>query len=512
MTFGVSESTVERAALEWFEDVGWQVRFGPAIAPGEPLVERAAYDQVVLIQRLQGAIDRLNPGVPAAACDEAVRRITSLSEPALIARNRAFHRLLCDGIEVELPRPEGGISGHRVRLVDPDHADANDWLAVNQFTVVEARRTRRPDVVLFLNGLPLVVVELKDPTKESADVWSAYNQLQTYHHELTDLFAYNEALVISNGVEARIGSMTSEREWFMRWRTIDGVELAPPATPELEVLIKGLLTPQRLLGFLRQFVVFEEERGKVSKKLAGYHQYHAVNAAVEATLAATSPSGDRRAGVVWHTQGSGKSLTMVFFAGRIVLEPDLENPTIVVLTDRNDLDDQLFGTFARCHGLLRQTPVQAESSAQLRQLLSVAAGGVVFTTLQKFLPDAPGARFPLLTARRNVVVIADEAHRSQYDFIDGFARNLRDALPNATFIGFTGTPIELEDRNTRAVFGDYIDVYDIQRAVEDGATVPIYYESRLAKLELPDEEKPKVDIAFEEVTEGEEETAKEHLK
>ena len=509
---GVSESTVEKAALEWLAEVGWQVRFGPEIAPGEPLAERTAYDQILLTQRLRDAVDHLNPNVPMAAREDAVRRITSLSAPALIARNRAFHRLLCNGIEVELPRPEGGISGHRVRLIDADHAEANDWLAVNQFTVVEEGRTRRPDVVLFVNGLPLVVVELKDPTKESADIWSAFHQLQTYHHELTDLFAYNEALVISNGVEARIGSMTSDREWFMRWRTIDGVELASPLLPELEVLIKGMLTPRRLLGYLREFVVFEEERGKVSKKLAGYHQYHAVNAAVEATLTATGPSGDRRAGVVWHTQGSGKSLTMVFFAGRIVLEPELENPTIVVLTDRNDLDDQLFGTFARCHELLRQTPVQAESSAHLRQLLSVAAGGVVFTTLQKFLPDTPGARFPLLTARRNVVVIADEAHRSQYDFIDGFARNLRDALPGATFIGFTGTPIELEDHNTRAVFGDYIDIYDIQRAVEDGATVPIYYESRLAKLALPEEEKPKVDIAFEDVTEGEEETAKERLK
>jgi len=512
MTVGVSESTVERAALDWLVEVGWQARFGPTIAPGELAAERTTYDEVVLASRLVDSIDRLNPTVPAAAREEAARRITSLSAPALIARNRAFHRLLCDGIEVELPRPGGGIIGHRVRLADFENADANDWLAVNQFTVVERGRTRRPDIVLFINGLPLVVVELKDPTKEAADIWSAFHQLQTYHHELTDLFAYNEALAISNGVEARIGSMTSEREWFMRWRTINGVDLAPPAVPELEVLIKGLLTPQRLLGYLRQFVVFDEERGKVSKKLAGYHQYHAVNAAVEATLAATGPQGDRRAGVVWHTQGSGKSLTMVFFAGRIVLEPDLANPTLVVLTDRNDLDDQLFGTFARCHELLRQTPVQAESSAHLRQLLSVAAGGVVFTTLQKFLPDAPGARFPLLTARRNVVVIADEAHRSQYDFIDGFARNLRDALPYATFIGFTGTPIELEDRNTRAVFGDYIDIYDIARAVEDGATVPIYYESRLAKLLLPEEEKPKVDIAFEEVTEGEESEAKEHLK
>jgi type I restriction enzyme, R subunit len=512
MTIGVSEHTVEAAALDWLAEIGWKIRFGPSIAPGEIRAERETYEQVVLVDRLTDAIDRLNPGAPGTARDEALRRVVRLDAASHIARNRLFHRLLVDGVEVEYQAAEGRIAGERIRLVDLDRPEANDWLAVNQFTVIEAGENRRPDVVLFVNGLPIVLMELKDPTTETADIWSAFNQLQTYKTKIPELFAYDELLVASNGVEARLGSLTSGREWFMRWRTIDGDELAPAVMPELEVLIRGLLTPDRLLGYLRHFVVFEDEVGGVAKKLAGYHQFHAVNRAVVATVVASGPDGDQRAGVVWHTQGSGKSLTMAFFAGRLILEPALENPTIVVLTDRNDLDDQLFGTFARCAELLRQDPVQAESSAHLRRLLSVAAGGVVFTTIQKFLPAGGGSRFPLLTDRRNVVVIADEAHRSQYDFIDGFARNLRDALPKATFIGFTGTPIELSDRSTPAVFGHYIDVYDISRAVEDGATVPIYYESRLAQLDLPDQEKPRVDAEFEEVTEGEEISLKEKIK
>ena len=512
MTTGVSEYTVEAAAFDWLSEMGWTRSAGPSIAPGELLAERGAYEEVVLAARLADAIDRLNPDAPLTARDEALRRVLRLDAPSLIARNRLFHRLLIDGVSVEYLAGEGRIAGERIRLIDFDRPEANDWLAVNQFTIIEAGENRRPDVILFVNGLPIVLMELKDPTTETADIWSAFNQLQTYKTKIPEVFAYNELLVASNGVEARLGSLTSGREWFMRWRTIDGTELAPALIPELEVLIRGLLTPERLLGYLRHFVVYEDEVGGIAKKLAGYHQYHAVNQAVEATVVASQPGGDQRAGVVWHTQGSGKSLTMAFFAGRLILEPALENPTIVVLTDRNDLDDQLFGTFARCAELLRQDPVQAESSAHLRRLLSVAAGGVVFTTIQKFLPDERKGRFPLLTDRRNVVVIADEAHRSQYDFIDGFARNLRDALPGSTFIGFTGTPVELSDRSTPAVFGDYIDVYDISRAVEDGATVPIYYESRLAQLDLPDEEKPRVDAEFDEVTEGEEVTLKEKIK
>ena len=512
MTVGVAESTVEAAALDWLADFHWESRYGPSIAPGEIAAERDSYEEVVLSRRLADAIDHLNPMAPAAARAEALRTVIRLDAPTAIARNRLFHQLLVNGVEVEYAAGDGRIAGERIRVIDLDRPAANDWLAVNQFTILEAGETRRPDVILFVNGLPLVLLEVKDPTTETADIWSAFNQLQTYKAKIPAIFGYTELLVASNGVEARFGSVTSGREWFMRWRTIDGVEIAPANLTELEVLIRGLLTPDRLLDYLRNFVVFEDEAGGTAKKLAGYHQFHAVNRAIEAAVAACRPEGDKRAGVVWHTQGSGKSLTMAFFAGRLVLEPALENPTIVVITDRNDLDDQLFGTFARCAELLRQEPVQAESSAHLKRLLSVAAGGVVFTTIQKFLPDAGGTRFPRLTDRRNVVVIADEAHRSQYDFIDGFARNLRDALPNATFIGFTGTPIELSDRSTPAVFGDYVDVYDIARAVDDGATVPIYYESRLARLDLPDAEKPRVDAEFEEVTEGEEVSLREKIK
>jgi type I restriction enzyme, R subunit len=512
MTVGVSESTVEHATLAWLTEVGWDRQYGPSIAPGELWSERESWDQVVLVGRLGDAIARLNPNVPASARDEALRLVLRLDAPHVIDRNRLFHRCLVDGVEVEYAAGGGRIAGERVRLVDFGRPSANDFLAVNQFTIVEAGENRRPDAVLFVNGLPLVLVELKDPTTETADIWSAFNQLQTYKSKIPAIFGYNELLVASNGVEARFGSLTSGREWFMRWRTIEGATLAPANLTELEVLLRGLLAPERLLRYLRHFIVFADEPAGVSKKLAGYHQFHAVDRAIEATIGASQPEGDKRAGVVWHTQGSGKSLTMAYFAGRLVLEPHLENPTIVVITDRNDLDDQLFTTFAQCAELLRQEPVQAESSAHLKRLLAVAAGGVVFTTIQKFLPVEGNGRFPLLTARRNVVVIADEAHRSQYDFIDGFARNIRDALPNATFIGFTGTPIELADRSTPAVFGDYIDIYDISRAVEDGATVPIYYESRLAKLDLPEDKKPRVDEEFEEVTEGEEESAKEKIK
>jgi type I restriction enzyme, R subunit len=512
MTVGVSESTVEEAALDWLTDVGWDRQYGPSIAPGELREERGSWDEVVLVGRFSDAITRLNPSVPMSAREDALRRVLRLDPVTAVDRNRLLHRYLVEGVEVEYAAGDGRIAGERVRLIDFYRPAANDFLAVNQLTIIEAGENRRPDVVLFVNGLPLVLVELKDPTTETADIWSAFNQLQTYKGKIPTIFGYNELLVASNGVEARFGSLTAGREWFMRWRTIDGANLAPANLSELEVLIRGLLAPDRLIGYLRQFIVFADEPGGVSKKLAGYHQFHAANRAIEATVGASRPDGDKRAGVVWHTQGSGKSLTMAYFAGRLILEPALENPTIVVITDRNDLDDQLFTTFAQCAELLRQEPVQAESSAHLKRLLAVAAGGVVFTTIQKFLPDEGGGRFPLLTARRNVVVIADEAHRSQYDFIDGFARNIRDALPNATFIGFTGTPIELADRSTPAVFGDYIDIYDISRAVEDGATVPIYYESRLAKLDLPEEEKPRVDEEFEEVTEGEEESAKERIK
>jgi type I restriction enzyme R subunit len=540
-TRGVTESVVEQAALAWLESVGWSVVRGVEIAPGEPGAERDDYGQVVLARRLRDALARLNPGLPTETLEDAFRRLTRPEGAELVARNRAAHRLLVDGVTVEYRTAEGEIRGAQARVIDHDHPRNNDWLAVSQLTVVENKRTRRPDVVLFVNGLPLAVVELKNAAEENATIWTAFQQLQTYKAEIPSLLATNELLVISDGVGARVGTLTGGREWFKPWRTISGETLADPHLPELQVVIEGVFAPRRFLDLVRDFSVFEDEGGgRLMKKMAGYHQFHAVRVAVGETLRAAElrraadevaeppgryeaglrpggEPGDRRIGVVWHTQGSGKSLTMAFYAGRIVREPAMENPTLVVLTDRNDLDDQLFGTFSRCHELLRQPPVQAEDRGHLRRLLSVEAGGVVFTTIHKFFPPTlqdgrKGDRQPTLSERRNIVVIADEAHRSQYDFIDGFARHMRDALPHASFIGFTGTPIELQDANTRAVFGDYISVYDIQRAVEDGATVPIYYESRLAKLALDEAERPRIDPAFEEATEGEEVERKEKLK
>ncbi|MCK4412608.1 MAG: type I restriction endonuclease subunit R [Candidatus Eisenbacteria sp.] len=534
-TTAFTESLVEQAALTWLEALGWSVRHGAQLVPGEVDAERADYTQVVLEDCLQRALARLNPDLPAQALDDAFRRLMRLEGPTLETRNRAFHRFLADGVTVEFRRSDGSIAGAQVQVLDYEDPDNNDWLAVNQFTVVENKRTRRPDIVLFINGLPLAIVELKNPADENATIWTAFQQLQTYKAELPTLFAMNEILVVSDGMEARIGTLTAGREWFKPWRTIGGETLADTGVLELQVMIEGVFERHRLLDFLRHFIVFEDTGGgALAKKMAGYHQFHAVNVAVHETLRAAQRQaavdrvaerggyepterrggapGDRRIGVVWHTQGSGKSLSMAFYAGRVIREPAMENPTIVVLTDRNDLDDQLFGTFSHCQDLLRQPPTQAESRSDLREKLSVEAGGVVFTTIQKFFPEEKGDRHPVLSERRNIVVIADEAHRSQYDFIDGFARHMRDALPNASFIGFTGTPIELTDKNTRAVFGDYISVYDIQRAVEDRATVPIYYESRLAKLELDEAERPKIDPEFDEVTEGEEVERKEKLK
>jgi type I restriction enzyme R subunit len=590
-----TESTVESAALAWLEAIGWSIAHGPDISPdGMPLTlslpqrERESYGEVVLARRLRDALARLNPELPAEALEDAFRKLTRPEGADLIQRNRALHRMLIEGIAVECLQPspptpspsgrggsdaegEGSRLAYRIaKIIDFENPDANDWLAVNQFAVVENKHSRRPDVVLFVNGLPLAVIELKNPADKDATLWTAFQQLQTYQAETPSLFAPNAVLVVSDGVEARVGTLTAGREWFKPWRTITGQDFYPSPLPsprpeghpspsgrggggegfrplpELQVVIEGLFAKRRFLDLVRDFIVFEDEGdGRLVKKMAGYHQFHAVQVAVAETLRAAELArgvlvaeargryeagrkpggkpGDRRIGVVWHTQGSGKSLTMAFYAGRIIREPAMENPTIVVLTDRNDLDDQLFQTFARCQDLLRQPPVQAESRAHLRELLSVAAGGVVFTTIQKFIPPpapspqpSPGGRGAggegPLSRRRNVVVIADEAHRSQYDFIDGFARHMRDALPHASFIGFTGTPIEKADANTRAVFGDYISVYDIQRAVADGATVPIYYESRLAKLALDEAERPKIDPDFEEATEGEEVERKEKLK
>jgi type I restriction enzyme, R subunit len=530
-----TESIVESAALTWLESLGWSIRYGPEIAFDGLSAERTdpTYRDVILEGRLRLALTRLNPALPPDAIDDAFKKILRVDAPSLIERNRAVHLMFVDGITVEYRRADGSIAGAQARVIDFDEPDKNDWLAANQFTVAEGQHTRRPDIVLFVNGLPLAVIELKNPADENATIWTAYQQLQTYQAQIPALFATNAVLIASDGMQARIGTLGAGKEWFKPWRTIAGRDPAPTSLTELQVVLEGILEKGRFLNLLRHFVVFEDTGGgKLSKKMAGYHQFHAVNVAVEETLRAAlltesgredsgryesgkqpgGEPGDRRVGVVWHTQGSGKSLTMAFYAGRVILHPAMANPTIVVLTDRNDLDDQLFGTFARCRDLLRQPPVQAASRADLREKLNVEAGGVVFTTIQKFFPEEKGDQHPVLSRRRNIVVIADEAHRSQYDFIDGFARHMRDALPMASFIGFTGTPIEQTDANTRAVFGDYISVYDIQRAVVDGATVPIYYESRLAKLELKESERPRIDPRFEEVTEGEEIERKEKLK
>ena len=532
----LTEALVESAALDWLSALGWGVAHGPDIAPDTPGAERVDYRAVVLEPRLRGALASLNPGLPASALEDALRKLTRPEGSSLEARNRAFHRMLVDGVAVGSRGDDGAVSWQQARVLDFDDPAANDWLTVNQFTVTEDRNTRRPDLVLFANGLPLVVMELKNPADEDATIWTAWQQLQTYKAELPALFSMNEALMVSDGTEARIGTLTSGREWFKPWRTITGEALADPGMTELQVMLEGVFEPARFLQLIRDFTVFDDDgSGALVKKTSGYHQFHAVRVAVDETLRAAElrrtaetageergryeagrtpggDPGDRRIGVVWHTQGSGKSLTMAFYAGAIIRESAMENPTVVVLTDRNDLDDQLFGTFSRCQDLLRQPPVQAESRADLRDKLSVNAGGVVFTTIQKFFPEEKGDSHPTLSERRNIVVIADEAHRSQYDFIDGFARHMRDALPNASFVGFTGTPIELQDANTRAVFGDYISIYDIQRSVEDGATVPIYYESRLAKLTLDEAERPTIDSEFEEATEGEEVERREKLK
>ncbi|MFH1743642.1 MAG: type I restriction endonuclease subunit R [bacterium] len=513
MTPKITESTVEEAALGWFEELGYAVLHGPDIEPDRPGAERTEFTDPLIPGRLREALERLNPDVPADAIDEAYRKITRSDSPSLAANNRTFHRMLTDGLTVEFRNAEGRITGEPLRLIDFDNPDNNDWLAVNQFTVIEGKINRRPDIVVFVNGLPLAVIELKNPADENATIWTAFNQLQTYKKQISSLFVYNEALVISDGLEARVGTLTANREWFMPWRTVEGDDVAPLSVPQLDVLVHGVFEKRRFLDMLRNFIVFEpNDRGELVKKMAGYHQFHAVRVAVEASVGAAGPKGDRRCGVVWHTQGSGKSLTMVFYAGKIIQHPAMENPTVVVITDRIDLDGQLFGTFSRCKDVLRQTPAQAEDREDLRNKLKVASGGVVFTTIQKFMPDVKGEKYPALSDRSNIIVIADEAHRSQYDFIDGFARHMRDALPNASFIGFTGTPIELKDKNTRAVFGSEISVYDIQRAVEDGATKPIYYESRLARLELDENEKPLIDPEFEEVTENEEVEKKEKLK
>lgn len=509
-----TESSLEEATREWFEGLGYQTIYGPDIEPESEKSERKDFSQVILESRLKSAIEKINPDIPADALEEALKKVINVTNATslLVSNNQIFHKYLVNGIDVEYQRKDGSIAGDKVWLIDRKNIENNDWVWLNQFTVVE-NSNRRPDVVIFVNGLPLAVFELKNLADEKVGIKDAFNQIQTYKQDIPALFTFNELSIISDGSEAKVGSITSDMDRFMRWRSINGDKIASDATPQLEVLIKSVFEKNRFLDIVFNFIVFNtfkhDDNEKIVKIIPAYHQYFATNKAIDSTIKATEKEGDRRAGVVWHTQGSGKSLTMAFYAGKLI--DKLNNPTLVVLTDRNDLDDQLYDTFTKCKELLKQDPAQAKNRRHLRGLLKVASGGVVFTTIQKFLQKGFLEKM-LLTDRHNVVVIADEAHRSQYDFIDGYARSMRESLPNASFIGFTGTPIELSDKSTKAVFGDYVDVYDISQAVADHATVPIFYEARLAKIELLESEKPKIDAEFDDITEGEEVEMVERLK
>ena len=514
----LSEAAVELALLEQLRGLGYSIEQEEDIGPDGHRPERDSHDVVVLKKRLEDAVALLNPGMPLDARQDAIRKVMQSELPSLLEENRRLHRLITEGVDVEYYADDGTLTAGKVSLINFERPEQNDWLVVSQFVVITGQYNRRPDVVVFVNGLPLGVIELKAPGSGNATLVGAFNQLQTYKKQIPALFNTNALLVTSDGITARVGSLSADLERFMPWRTTDGKDVAPKGAPELSTLIEGVFEQRRLLDMLCHFTVFGETGSGLAKIIAGYHQFHAVQHAVISTVTASAPDGNQRVGVIWHTQGSGKSLLMAFYAGQLVKHPAMANPTLVVLTDRNDLDDQLFTTFSMCRDLIRQTPVQADSREDLQKLLSRASGGVIFTTLQKF-----GETDQALTERRNVVVIADEAHRSQYGFrakVDaktgeisyGFAKYLRDALPNASFIGFTGTPIEADDVNTPAVFGNYIDVYDISRAVEDGATVPIYYESRLARIELDEDEKPKIDAEVNELTEDDPEVEQERFK
>lgn len=521
----MTEDQLEQETLGWLSEVGYTPRFGPDMAPDGDAPEREDYRQVLLLERLRGAISRLNPTIPLVAREHAVQQLRDLGIPAQLSANRRFHQLLVGGVPVEYQK-DGETRGDFVRLVDWANPAANEWLAVNQFTIKGPHHTRRPDIILFLNGLPVVLLELKNPADENADIWKAYDQIQTYKEQIPDVFQYNEILVIADGSEARMGSLSANSERYMQWRTIDGVTLDPLGQfNELETLVRGVLAPAYLLDYLRFFVLFEDD-GKLVKKIAGYHQFHAVRAAIQQVAVSSRPGGNHKGGVVWHTQGSGKSITMTCFAARVMQEAAMENPTIVVITDRNDLDGQLFGVFSLAQDLLREQPVQVATRQDLRaKLANRPSGGIVFATIQKFMPGEDEDTFPMLSDRSNIVVIADEAHRTQYGFEAqlkgkpgqekyqvGYAQHLRDALPNATFVAFTGTPVSSEDRDTRAVFGNYIHVYDMQQAKEDGATVAIFFESRLAKLSLKADELPHIDEEVAELAEDEEESQQAKLK
>jgi len=521
----MTEDQLEQETLGWLQDVGYTLLSGPEIAFDGLNPERVNYVQTYLPDRLRDAVNRLNPAIPAVARDDAIKQVQDLEITALLSANRHFHKLLITGVPVQY-QIDGETRGDFVKLVDWDTPTNNEWLAINQFSIKGPRHTRRPDIILFVNGLPLVLIELKNPADENADVWKAYDQIQTYKEQIPDVFQYNEVLVISDGTEALLGSLSADSERFMAWRTIDGNSLDPLGQfQELQTLVRGLLAPEYFLDYLRYFVLFEDD-GKLVKKIAGYHQFHAVRSAINQVVIASRPNGSHKGGVVWHTQGSGKSITMTCFAARVMQDAAMENPTILVITDRNDLDGQLFGVFSLSQDLLREQPVQVTTRQDLRAKLgNRPSGGIVFATIQKFMLGEDEDTFPVLSDRSNIVVIADEAHRTQYGFDAklkgkageeryqaGYAQHLRDALPNATFVAFTGTPVSSEDRDTRAVFGDYIHIYDMQQAKEDGATVAIYYESRLAKLKLKEEDLPKIDAEVDELAEDEEDSAQAKLK
>ncbi|KTC77984.1 type I restriction endonuclease subunit R [Legionella brunensis] len=521
----MTEDKLEQEMLTWLTEIGYNYVYGPTIACDGEAPERSNYQDILLIERLRRAINQLNPEIPSSAREDALQQVRDLNTPILLSANRRFHHFLVNGVPVQYQK-DGETRGDFVRLIDFETPSNNEWLAVNQFSIKGEKHTRRPDILLFINGLPLVLVELKNSADLNADIGKAFNQIQTYKEQIPDIFQYNEILIISDGSEARMGSLSANMERFMSWRTIDGVTLDPLGQfGELETLTRGILAPAYFLDYLRFFILFEDD-GELVKKIAGYHQFHAVRAAIQQVITASRPDGNKKGGVVWHTQGSGKSITMTCFAARVMREVAMENPTIVVITDRNDLDGQLFGVFSLGQDLLREQPVQAESRQDLRAKLSNRpSGGIVFATIQKFMLGEDEDVFPVLSDRRNIVVIADEAHRTQYGFTAelkgksgqekynvGYAQHLRDALPNATFVAFTGTPVSSEDRDTRAVFGDYIHIYDMQQAKEDGATVAIYYESRLAKLSLNSDQIPRLDDDIDELAEDEEDSEQAKLK
>ena len=518
----IDEDQVEQIAIDWFKGLGYDYLNGYDIAPDGDNPQRDNYQEVLLPERLKTALVKLNHSLPVSAIDEAIDSVRKHQHSSLIQNNRAFHQMLLEGIAVEI-KTDDGTKGERVKLIDFHNKDNNDFLIVNQFTVKGTKGNRRPDVIVFINGLPVSVIELKNPADENADIFKAYNQLQTYKDELEDLFVYNEALIISDGINARVGSLTATEEWYMYWRAIKDESDRPILEYELETLIKGFFDRELFLDYLQNFILFEDDGKNIVKKIAGYHQFHAVREAVNCVIDA-SANQSRRGGVVWHTQGSGKSISMACFAGKLTKQPAMKNPTIIVVTDRNDLDGQLHATFSTAKMLLGQDPVQMDNIDELRDTLEgKPSGGIIFTTIQKFSLRATESSFPVLSERDNIVVIADEAHRSQYGFdamLDaetgafkyGYAQHLRDAIPNATFIGFTGTPIEQEDKSTVSVFGDYISVYDIEDAVRDGATVPIYYESRLAKLDLDQAVLDEIDEDVGDLVEDEELVDREKFK